>query len=132
MLQQTRVETVVDYYVKWMSLFPTPKALAEADLEQVSFLFFVEFIEKKRFCWSVLVIPPAHSGDHTTFNFLLQLKSPSPFLRRVFSSFPDKARLQRSVLSRMMRVLVVVALAREKRLSVSVPTRVWTRFMATG
>ena len=35
MLQQTRVETVVDYYVKWMALFPTPKALAEADLEQV-------------------------------------------------------------------------------------------------
>ena len=36
MLQQTRVETVVDYYVKWMSLFPTPEALANADLEQVS------------------------------------------------------------------------------------------------
>eukprot|EP00903_Cladosiphon_okamuranus_P013359 g12451.t1 len=36
MLQQTRVETVVDYYVKWMALFPTPKALAEADLEQVN------------------------------------------------------------------------------------------------
>lgn len=35
MLQQTRVETVVEYYVKWMALFPTPKALAEADLEQV-------------------------------------------------------------------------------------------------
>lgn len=35
MLQQTRVETVVDYYVKWMALFPTPQALAEADLEQV-------------------------------------------------------------------------------------------------
>lgn len=35
MLQQTRVETVVDYYVKWMMLFPTPEALAEADLEQV-------------------------------------------------------------------------------------------------
>ncbi|CAM9656730.1 unnamed protein product, partial [Hapterophycus canaliculatus] len=36
MLQQTRVETVVDYFVKWMKLFPTPKALAEADLEQVN------------------------------------------------------------------------------------------------
>lgn len=35
MLQQTRVETVVDYYVKWMTLFPTPQALAEASLEQV-------------------------------------------------------------------------------------------------
>lgn len=35
MLQQTRVETVVEYFVKWMTLFPTPKALAEADLEQV-------------------------------------------------------------------------------------------------
>ncbi|CAM9221171.1 unnamed protein product [Scytosiphon promiscuus] len=36
MLQQTRVETVVDYFVNWMKLFPTPKALAEADLEQVN------------------------------------------------------------------------------------------------
>eukprot|EP00752_Nemacystus_decipiens_P009795 g8744.t2 len=36
MLQQTRVETVVDYYVKWMARFPTPKALAEADLDQVN------------------------------------------------------------------------------------------------
>lgn len=35
MLQQTRVETVVDYFVKWMKLFPTPKELAEADIEQV-------------------------------------------------------------------------------------------------
>lgn len=35
MLQQTRVETVVDYFVNWMKVFPTPKALAEADLEQV-------------------------------------------------------------------------------------------------
>lgn len=38
MLQQTRVETVVDYFVKWMELFPTPKALAEADLEQVRYV----------------------------------------------------------------------------------------------
>lgn len=35
MLQQTRVETVVEYYVKWMALFPTPEALARADLEEV-------------------------------------------------------------------------------------------------
>lgn len=35
MLQQTRVETVVEYYVNWMTRFPTTKALAEADLEQV-------------------------------------------------------------------------------------------------
>ena len=39
MLQQTRVETVVEYYAKWMALFPTPKALADADLEQVCNLF---------------------------------------------------------------------------------------------
>lgn len=35
MLQQTRVETVIDYYVKWMTLFPTPNDLAAASLEQV-------------------------------------------------------------------------------------------------
>lgn len=37
MLQQTRVETVVEYYVKWMALFPTVKTLAGADLEQVRY-----------------------------------------------------------------------------------------------
>ncbi|CAN0438824.1 unnamed protein product [Ectocarpus sp. 12 AP-2014] len=36
MLQQTRVETVIDYYVKWMTLFPTPNDLAAASLEQVN------------------------------------------------------------------------------------------------
>ncbi|CAM9736096.1 unnamed protein product, partial [Discosporangium mesarthrocarpum] len=35
MLQQTRVETVVDYYCRWMGKFPNPKALAEADIEDV-------------------------------------------------------------------------------------------------
>ena len=34
MLQQTRVETVIPYFVRWMSQFPTVKALAEAP-EQV-------------------------------------------------------------------------------------------------
>jgi A/G-specific adenine glycosylase len=35
MLQQTRVETVVDYYLRWMATFPTVDALAQADLQQV-------------------------------------------------------------------------------------------------
>jgi A/G-specific adenine glycosylase len=36
MLQQTRVETVVAYYTKWMALFPTVQALAEASPEAVN------------------------------------------------------------------------------------------------
>lgn len=36
MLQQTRVETVIDYYNRWMKLFPTVKDLAEADPEAVN------------------------------------------------------------------------------------------------
>ena len=36
MLQQTRVETVVDYYTKWMRLFPTATALAAASPEEVN------------------------------------------------------------------------------------------------
>ncbi|OQR99573.1 hypothetical protein THRCLA_06456 [Thraustotheca clavata] len=36
MCQQTRVETVVEYYVKWMEKFPTVEALAAADPEQVN------------------------------------------------------------------------------------------------
>jgi len=35
MLQQTRVETVMPYYERWMAQFPTPQALAEAPEEQV-------------------------------------------------------------------------------------------------
>jgi A/G-specific adenine glycosylase len=32
MLQQTRVETVIPYYVEWMARFPTVEALAQAEL----------------------------------------------------------------------------------------------------
>jgi len=35
MLQQTRVETAVPYYVRWMERFPSVTALAEADEEDV-------------------------------------------------------------------------------------------------
>lgn len=35
MLQQTRVETVVPYFERWMRLFPTLPALAQADLQEV-------------------------------------------------------------------------------------------------
>ena len=35
MLQQTRVETVVPYYQKWMARFPTVETLASADMEEV-------------------------------------------------------------------------------------------------
>ena len=35
MLQQTRVETVMPYYERWMQRFPTLEALAAADLQQV-------------------------------------------------------------------------------------------------
>lgn len=35
MLQQTRVETVIPYYERWMARFPTVEALARADLQEV-------------------------------------------------------------------------------------------------
>ena len=35
MAQQTRVDTVVDYYGRWMARFPTLDALAAADLQEV-------------------------------------------------------------------------------------------------
>ena len=35
MLQQTRVETVIPYFEKWMKLFPTIKKLAKADEHDV-------------------------------------------------------------------------------------------------
>lgn len=39
MLQQTRVETVIDYYNKWMKRFPTVRSLAEASLDEVNSLW---------------------------------------------------------------------------------------------
>ena len=36
MCQQTRVETVVDYYDRWMRKWPTVDALAAASLEEVN------------------------------------------------------------------------------------------------
>jgi A/G-specific adenine glycosylase len=36
MLQQTRVETVIEYYKKWMIRFPTVKSLADATIEDVN------------------------------------------------------------------------------------------------
>ncbi|CAM9426922.1 unnamed protein product, partial [Chrysoparadoxa australica] len=36
MLQQTRVDTVIDYYTRWMELFPTVQDLAAADLNDVN------------------------------------------------------------------------------------------------
>ena len=35
MLQQTRASVVVPYFIRWMKLFPTIEALAEAPKEQV-------------------------------------------------------------------------------------------------
>lgn len=35
MLQQTRVDTVIDYYTRWMIRFPDVQTLAAADLEEV-------------------------------------------------------------------------------------------------
>lgn len=35
MLQQTRVDTVLPYFARWMQAFPTIAALAESDLQQV-------------------------------------------------------------------------------------------------
>jgi A/G-specific adenine glycosylase len=35
MLQQTRVETVIDYFLRWMANFPTVEALAQAELQAV-------------------------------------------------------------------------------------------------
>ena len=39
MLQQTRVQTVIEYYNRWLLAFPTITALAQASLEQVNELW---------------------------------------------------------------------------------------------
>ncbi|QDZ22169.1 DNA glycosylase [Chloropicon primus] len=39
MLQQTRVETVKDYYLRWMQKYPTVEDLANADIEEVNKLW---------------------------------------------------------------------------------------------
>lgn len=49
MLQQTRVDTVVGYYLKWMEEFPTVKALADADAEvgYAVFFYVADCVESK-------------------------------------------------------------------------------------
>lgn len=87
MLQQTRVETVVDYFVKWMTLFPNPKALAEADLEQVPprhllsslhhamlqqplpVLFFFQFVSGESSC--MITVPQRDSTVNVYASFPL-------------------------------------------------------------
>ena len=39
MLQQTQVDTVIPYYIKWMKLFPTLKDLSKADLDDLLYLW---------------------------------------------------------------------------------------------
>ena len=39
MLQQTRMDTVLPYYQRWMTAFPTLEALASADLQAVLHLW---------------------------------------------------------------------------------------------
>jgi A/G-specific adenine glycosylase len=39
MLQQTRVETVIPYYLRWMERFPDVESLAEANLDEVLLLW---------------------------------------------------------------------------------------------
>ena len=39
MLQQTRVDTVIDKYIQWMQRFPTIKSLSEATEEEVNSLW---------------------------------------------------------------------------------------------
>lgn len=39
MLQQTRVDTVIPYYNRWMQTFPTIKDLAGSNIEQVNALW---------------------------------------------------------------------------------------------
>ena len=39
MCQQTRVETVIDYYIRWMKRFPDLYVLASSSLEQVNELW---------------------------------------------------------------------------------------------
>ena len=39
MLQQTRVETVIPYFTRWMEIFPTIDSLASAEEDQVLSLF---------------------------------------------------------------------------------------------
>ncbi|ETO31345.1 hypothetical protein RFI_05775 [Reticulomyxa filosa] len=49
MLQQTRVETVISYFLKWMNKFPTVQSLASASLEVINCkIFFCVFDESEK------------------------------------------------------------------------------------
>ncbi len=77
MLQQTRVDTVIPYYLRWMKRFPTIEALAEADLDEVlkaweGLGYYARGRNLHRVCdhlWytvGVLVVWVMHGGDGWT------------------------------------------------------------------
>ncbi|KAL6501150.1 hypothetical protein OROHE_025080 [Orobanche hederae] len=63
MLQQTRVQTVVDYFNRWMAKWPTINHLAQASIEEVNEMWAgLGYYRRARFLLEVNVFPSYDVG----------------------------------------------------------------------
>ena len=77
MLQQTQVTTVIDYYNRFMKKFPTIKALANADEEEVMQLWSgLGYYRRARFLHEGAQMIMQEMGGHFPSDFDIMMKIP--------------------------------------------------------
>lgn len=89
MLQQTRVETVVDYFQRWMERFPTVQQLADAPIEEVLELWSgLGYYRRARYLHrSACELVEDHDGSlPSTVNELKQLPGIGPYTAGAIAS----------------------------------------------
>ncbi|GAA5924029.1 hypothetical protein JCM3775_005577 [Rhodotorula graminis] len=89
MLQQTRVDTVIPYWLKWMAKFPTVKALAEADIEEVNGVWqgLGYYSRAKRLLDGARTVMDSHDGVlPSTADGLLSIDGIGPYSAGAISS----------------------------------------------
>ncbi|GAA5890719.1 hypothetical protein JCM8208_004972 [Rhodotorula glutinis] len=89
MLQQTRVDTVIPYWLKWMDKFPTVQALAKADIEEVNGVWqgLGYYSRAKRLLDGARTVIDSHDGVlPSTADGLLSIDGIGPYSAGAISS----------------------------------------------
>ncbi|GAA5844513.1 hypothetical protein JCM9279_006329 [Rhodotorula babjevae] len=89
MLQQTRVDTVIPYWLKWMDKFPTVEALAKADIEEVNGVWqgLGYYSRAKRLLDGACTVMTSHDGVlPSTADGLLSIDGIGPYSAGAISS----------------------------------------------
>ena len=89
MLQQTQVQTVIDYYLRFMDRFPTVKDLADADLDEVYKLWegLGYYSRARNLHRSAQIVRDSYGGVFpTAYQNILQLKGIGSYTAGAISS----------------------------------------------